>query len=341
MRKAKLYERLSDKRVQCHLCAHHCVIYEGERGLCGVRENQEGNLYTLVYGKLIAEHIDPVEKKPLFHFYPGSRVYSIATPGCNFRCHRRQNWEISQLSRQERAWERLGHFTEPEEVVARALRHHCRSIAFTYTEPTIFFEYSYDTARLAEKAGLATIYVTNGFMTRSMLSLLYPYLDAANVDLKAFSDATYHTYMGARLQPVLDSMRKMKELGIWLEITTLVIPGLNDDPTELQDAADFIARVLGNDTPWHITAFSPAYQKQQWPPTPLHKLQKAVEIGREAGLQYVYLGNVTGNRQTLCPACGALLVDREGYQVQAQYVTAEGRCPECGTEVTGVWMQER
>jgi pyruvate formate lyase activating enzyme len=255
MKEALLYETLADNKVRCHLCAHHCVIADGKKGVCQVRENRGGTLYTLVYGRTITQQIDPVEKKPLFHFYPGSTAYSIATPGCNFRCRWCQNWDIAQMPRERHLI--VGYEASPEQIVAASQGHGCRSIAYTYTEPTIFFEYAFDTARLARAAGLANIFVTNGYMTADMLATFHPYLDAANVDLKAFRKKTYHRYVGAGLQPVLDSMRLMKKLNIWLEVTTLVVPGINDDPAELRDAARFVAQELGVDTPsTHGSTFS-------------------------------------------------------------------------------------
>ena len=335
-KEAMLYQKLSDNRVRCDLCAHRCVIADGKMGICQVRENHGGTLYTLVYGRTIAQHVDPVEKKPLLHFYPGSTAYSMATPGCNFRCQWCQNWEISQMPREQHLV--MGEEASPEQIVAAAERAGCRSIAYTYTEPTIFFEYAYDTARLAHDAGLANIYITNGYMTEEMLEIFHPYLDAANVDLKAFRDRAYRKYVGARLQPVLDSLKVMKRLGIWLEVTTLVIPGINDDPAELKDAAEFVANELGVDTPWHISRFFPAYKMTDVPPTPLETLRGAREIGLEAGLRYVYVGNVPGETDTVCHECGQTLIRRSGYWIPENYIQPDGRCPHCGTPVAGVGM---
>ena len=338
MKKAMLYERLSDNKVRCNLCAHRCVIADGKRGVCHVRENQGGTLYTLVYGRTIAQHVDPVEKKPLFHFYPGTTAYSVATPGCNFRCRWCQNWEISQMPREQDLI--TGDEASPEQIVAVAQRAGCQSIAYTYTEPTVFFEYTYDTARLAHEAGLANIYITNGYMTEEMLEVFHPYLDAANVDLKAFRDETYRKYVGARLQPVLDSLKVMKRLGIWLEVTTLVIPGLNDDPAELRDAAQFVAQELGADTPWHISRFFPAYRMTDVLSTPVETLRQAQEIGLAEGLRYVYVGNVPDEENTLCHHCGRLLIRRAGYSILENHVQPDGKCPDCGTPVAGVGMAD-
>ena len=340
MKEAMLYESLPKNRVCCNLCAHHCLINEGKKGICQVRENRDGKLYTLVYGRTISQNIDPIEKKPLFHFYPGSTAYSIATPGCNFRCAWCQNWEISQMSKEQHLI--AGYEATPEEIVAQAQRHGCRSIAYTYTEPTIFFEYAYDTARLAHGAGLANIFVTNGYMTEEMLKTFSPYLDAANVDLKAFRDKTYRKYAGARLQPVLESLKTIKQLGIWLEVTTLVIPGINDDSAELQDAAQFIVQELGADIPWHITRFFPDYQLMDVPPTPQKSLERAWEIGKSVGLKYVYLGNVPGEEKqnTYCPKCGTLLLRRNIFRVVTNSIK-EGCCPDCGYGIAGVGISQK
>jgi pyruvate formate lyase activating enzyme len=336
MREAMLYERVEDSRVRCNLCAHRCIIADGSRGICQVRENDGGKLYTEVYGKVIARHIDPVEKKPLYHFYPGSTAYSIATAGCNFRCQWCQNADISQMPREQKVIP--GEELRPEQIVAAALRLGCRSIAYTYTEPTIFFEYAYDTSKIAAGAELANVIVTNGYMTEEMLELYEPVVDAANVDLKAFRNDTYRKYVGARLQPVLDSMKKMKELGIWLEVTTLVIPGVNDDAEELTDAAGFIVDELGPETPWHLSGFYPAYKMRDVPPTPAMTLQQAAEIGKEAGLRYVYRGNVPGESNTTCHACGQLLIRRSFLRMVENHVRPDSTCPECGTQVSGVGM---
>jgi len=336
---ARLYERLEDQRVQCYLCAHRCTIGEGKRGVCSVRENRGGTLYTLVYGRTVSQHVDPVEKKPLAHFYPGTTAYSIATVGCNFHCQWCQNANISQMPRETGLI--VGESASPEEIVSAAKRSGCRSIAYTYTEPTIFFEYAYDTAKLAHQEGIANIYVTNGFMTSGpgeMLETFDPYLDAANVDLKAFRDEIYRQHVGARLQPVLDSLKKMKELGIWVEVTTLVVPGINDGEDELRDAARFIAQELGPETPWHISRFFPGYQMRHVPPTPSRTLRRALEIGREEGLRYIFVGNVPGETNTECHACGELLIRRSGYRILANHVTADQACPNCGTVVDGVGM---
>lgn len=336
MKQAMLYEQLSDQRVRCHLCSHRCTIAPGGKGICQVRENNDGKLFTLVYGRTIAKHVDPVEKKPLLHFYPGTRAYSVATPGCNFRCHWCQNADISQMPRDRHLV--MGTEASPEQIVTAARQNQCRSIAYTYTEPTIFFEYSYDTAQAAQEAGLANIYVTNGFMTEEMLDVFDGLLDAANVDLKAFRDETYREYVGARLQPVLDSLRKMKEMGVWVEVTTLIVPDLNDDPEELRDIASFVSQELGPDTPWHISRFRPAYKMKDRPPTSLNTLREAQSIGASEGLRYVYVGNIPGESNTVCHECGKTLIRRSGYRIVDISVDEGNLCPNCGTHVSGLGM---
>ncbi|MBN1552524.1 AmmeMemoRadiSam system radical SAM enzyme [bacterium] len=336
MKVAMFYNNLSDTRVQCNLCSHRCTISDRKRGICGVRENRDGALYSLVYGRTVARYVDPIEKKPLFHFYPGSTAFSIGTPGCNFRCQWCQNWEISQMSREQHPI--MGDEIIPEQIVSDAKQTGCKSIAYTYTEPTIFFEYAYDTSLLAHENGFANVFITNGYMTKEMLEVYHPYLDAVNVDLKAFRDETYQKYVCARLQPVLDSLRLIKKYGIWVEVTTLIIPGINDDNAELQDAAHFIADELGKETPWHISRFFPSYKMTDVPPTPFSTLQKAREIGLEAGLHYVYKGNISGEENTLCHNCGYLLVRRSGYSILENNIGRNRRCPSCGTLVAGVGM---
>jgi pyruvate formate lyase activating enzyme len=344
MKEALLYEKLDGQRVRCNLCAHRCTIAPGRKGVCLVRENREGTLYTLVYGIPLSQAVDPIEKKPLFHFYPGSTAFSIATAGCNFRCDFCQNADISQMPRDR--GQILGRQAAAEDVVRAAQRYGSQSIAYTYTEPTIFFEYSYDIARLAHAAGIASVYVTNGYMTREMLEMFQgvtsdhePWLDAANVDLKAFRDETYKKVCGARLQPVLDSLKAMKELGVWVEVTTLVVPDMNDSEAELGDIARFIAVELGAETPWHVSRFHPDYQMQDRGPTPAATLQRAYELGRDAGLRYVYVGNLPGAHleDTLCPNCGQTVIGRWGFQVTQRRIR-DGKCTNCGTAIDGVGM---
>lgn len=333
MFEARLYQKKEDRKVWCFLCNHHCLIKEGHRGICGVRENQGGTLYSLVYGKPIAAHVDPIEKKPLFHFLPGSTSFSIATAGCNFHCLFCQNADISQIKDPIRI---SGEEVPPEKIVTAALQAECRSISYTYTEPTIFFEYAQDISLLSEGQGLKNVFVSNGYMTREMLESIHPHLHAANVDLKAFREDFYRTQCGAKLAPVLDSLKKIKQLGIWLEVTTLIIPTLNDSKEELSELARFLAVDLGPETPWHISRFHPTYQLTHLPITPVKTLQQAWEIGKQAGLRYVYTGNVPGDagEKTTCYHCGQLLIDRFGFSILKNNLQ-QGKCPRCQTALDG------
>jgi pyruvate formate lyase activating enzyme len=275
----------------------------------------------------------PLKKKPLYHFLPGSKSFSIATPGCNFRCGFCQNWEISQMNVQE-ASEYLSQDLAPEAVVSEALRRNCQSISYTYTEPTIYFEYAYDCAKLAKEKGLFNVFVTNGFMTKEAIEMIRPYLDAANVDLKYFKEESYRKICGGKLQPVLDSIKLMRKLGIWVEVTTLVVPGSNDSSEELQGIAEFLAGV-DKDMPWHISRFFPNYKFNNLEATPVATLQMAGELGHQAGLKYVYVGNVYGwGNDTLCHSCRKLLVAREGFEIRENNIK-EGKCAFCNTDIPG------
>jgi pyruvate formate lyase activating enzyme len=335
MKEAMQYERLQDADVRCHLCAHNCLIHNGHRGICAVRENREGTLYSLVYGKVISMNIDPIEKKPLFHFLPGSTSFSIATVGCNFRCKHCQNYEISQLPG-ERKFSVPGQETPAEDIVAAAVRNGCESIAYTYTEPTIFFEYAYDCARLAHEKGIANIFVSNGYTGEGATRLIAPYLGADNIDLKG-SDRFYREICGARLEPVKNTIRLMKELGVWVEVTTLVIPDLNDSEKDLTDIAEFICSVDPS-IPWHVSQFFPTYQLMDKPRTPVEKLRRAREIGFRSGLKYVYEGNVPGGggEDTFCPACKEVVIKRLGYRILENRIK-DGKCHKCGGVIEGVW----
>lgn len=335
-KEALFYEPRENRNVLCRLCRHRCLIENGHRGICGVRENREGILYSLVYGQVIAGHVDPIEKKPLFHLSPGSLSYSIATVGCNFSCRFCQNADIAQMPK-DRGGSIAGKETNPEKVVKEALLAGCRSIAFTYTEPTVFFEYALDTATIAREKGLKTVFVSNGYMGAQTIEAAAPVLDAANIDLKAFTDDFYQTYCGARLEPVKENLKLLKKAGIFLEITTLLIPGLNDSEPELRAMADFIASELGKETPWHISRFYPTYRLTDRSPTPLSSLSFARNVGIEAGLHYVYTGNVPGDtgENTFCPSCGKTLISRIGYRIRNNAI-AGGSCPDCKTPIHGV-----
>ena len=335
MKEARFYNKAEDLSVNCYLCNHRCHIQEGKKGVCAVRQNMNGVLYTLVYGNPIAQHIDPIEKKPLFHYYPGSQSFSIATVGCNFRCLHCQNSDISQSPRESHI---LSHqIFPPEQIVQAAKKSRCQSISYTYTEPTIYFEYAFDCSVLAKKEGIGNVFVTNGYTTPEALQSIQPYLDAANIDLKSFRDDFYRRVCGARLQPTLDSIRAYKKLGIWIELTTLIIPGHNDTEEELRDIARFI-RELGVDTPWHVTAFYPTYKLTDQPRTPAAVLKKAREIGLSEGLRYVYTGNVPGDEgeNTYCYQCGKTLIKRIGFTIQKNTIR-DSKCYACGAKIDGVW----
>ena len=338
MHEALFYTKTADSPglVRCLLCHHNCLIGEGRRGICKVRENRGGILYSLNYGRLISENIDPIEKKPLFHLLPGSLSYSIATVGCNFHCKHCQNYEISQYPHRH-AGDIPGTERTPAEVVESAQRSGCQSISYTYVEPTIFYEFALDTARLAQAAGLKNIFVSNGYTGPEATKELAPYLDANNIDLKAFTDKFYKEVCGARLQPVLDTIRLMKELGVWLEITTLVIPGWNDSEGELTEIARFI-KSISPDIPWHVTRFWPTYKMTDRPSTPHQTLVRAREIGLSEGLRYVYVGNIPGDtgENTYCPNCGKLIIERTGFAL-TQHNMAGASCKYCKTPIPGIF----
>jgi len=335
MKEAYLYENLDGKRVRCRLCSHRCLIKAGSKGICGVRENNDGILTSLVYDRVIATHVDPVEKKPLFHFLPGSRSYSIATVGCNFRCRFCQNSEISQMPSDYNRI--IGDHMSPAGIVEKAKGSRSSTIAYTYTEPTIYYELALDTSRLAVKEGIRNIFVSNGYMTEECLMDIHEDLHGINIDLKSFSERFYKEQCGARLEPVLSSIKKARELGIWVEVTTLLIPGLNDSVEELKEIAGFIAGV-DPEMPWHISRFHPAYHLTDRYSTPPEDIHRAKEIGYNSGLKYVYTGNVWGDQgeKTFCHGCGRLLIDRYGYDIRSNSIV-KGRCPGCSVKVPGVW----
>ncbi len=336
MKEAMLYNPLEDGKVQCILCNHRCIISSSKRGLCGVRENREGKLYTLVYGRAISLNVDPIEKKPIFHLFPGSTSFSIATVGCNFRCLQCQNHEISQLPRGEDG--RIeGSEVSPSKIVSLTKQNQCQSISYTYTEPTIYFEYAFEIARQAHQGGIKNIFVTNGYMTEEALKTIQPYLDAANVDLKSFREEFYKEVCGAKLKPVLENLKQMRQMGIWVEITTLIIPTLNDSDQEFEEIAQFIVS-LGPEVPWHISAFYPTYKMLNLPRTPASVLHRAREIGIKTGLRYVYCGNIPGEEgeDTFCPHCGRSLIERVGFRV-AKNDVVNGACRHCHKKIDGIW----
>lgn len=333
MKEAYLWKTEGGK-VRCSLCNHRCLISEGKTGVCMVRQNQAGKLYSLVYGKVIAANIDPVEKKPVYHFYPGHRSYSIASVGCNFRCSFCQNWDISQYPRNNNG-QIIGRDMTPEQVVKEAIEHDCKSISYTYNEPTVWYEFTKDCGELAREKGLKNIYVTNGFMTHEMIDDA-KFLDVARIDLKSFNDDFYKKICGGRLDPVLDNSKYFKKKGVWVEVVTLVVPKQNDSEKEIKQIAEFVADELGKGTPWHISAFHPDYKMMDSYPTPVETLERAYRIGKEAGLENIYVGNamVEVGRDTICPGCGNVLIRRTWFSVLENKIR-NGKCPECGHKIAG------
>lgn len=334
MREARFWTQREGSTVQCGLCPHGCVIKDGHAGICAVRRNEGGTLYSLVWGKAIAANIDPIEKKPLFHFLPGSRSFSIATVGCNLQCEFCQNSDISQYPREEGRI--TGRDFLPEDVVNEAEAHHCASISYTYTEPTIYLEYVLDTAAIAKTSGIANVLVTNGYTTADVIRDEFPGLiDAANVDLKAFTERFYKELCNARLKPVLDAIQAYHEAGVWIEVTTLMIPGENDSAAELKDIAAFI-KSLSEDIPWHVSRYYPRYHYDKAAPTSADALEQARDIGLAEGLKFVYTGNVPGraSEHTYCPRCGAIVIERMGFSIQARRMV-DGCCAQCRTPIPG------
>lgn len=333
-RPARYHEKLPDYVVRCHVCPHNCIIHEGRSGICFTRVNSQGDLYTIAYGNPCSLAVDPIEKKPLFHFFPGAKIYSLATAGCNFRCLNCQNWQISQSSPEE-----LDHYDlMPEEVVEQAIHHDTRMIAFTYTEPTVFYEYMYDTAKVAHEKGLKTVIVSNGYINEQPLLDLCPYLDAANIDLKCFDDKIYQKLDGGRLQPVLDTLKTLKEKGVWLEITNLLVPTYTDNPEMIQAMCDWLVANNFADTPLHFSRFFPTYKLEHLPPTSESILLQAKEIALKAGVKYIYIGNIPSlnGENTQCPNCKRMVVERIGYSVTNNFIHG-GKCVFCGESIAGEW----
>lgn len=332
MKEAMLYHKSENLRVDCFLCSHFCRISDGNCGFCRLRQNIHGTLFTRSYGKLIVQQVDPIEKKPLYHFLPGTTSFSIATKGCNFTCGFCQNWQISQnVSEYDESITDVS----AEEIVKRAIKQGCKSISCTYTEPTIYFEYAYDICKAAKANGLATVFVTNGYMTEQAIQIIGPYLDACNIDLKSFSENFYQKNCSAKLQPVLQTIKSVYRAGIWIEITTLVIPGENDSDEELESIAEFLAG-LSPEIPWHVSRFFPQYEFDQKKVTDVQSIERARSIGLKAGLRYVYAGNVASETDTVCYKCKKVLVQRSGYRISGISVS-EGKCPECQTQINGRW----
>jgi pyruvate formate lyase activating enzyme len=327
---ARQYTRLDENAVRCSLCSHRCTIQDGKTGICGVRQNEGGTLYALTYGKVSAEAVDPIEKKPLFHFLPGTLSYSLGSIGCNFHCKHCQNWQISRASISDMNLADIS----PEEGVRRAMARGCASISWTYNEPTIWHEYALDMGKIAREKGLGTVYVTNGYITEEALRELSPVLNAYRVDIKAFTDDFYRKICGAHLQPVLDSTIVAKELGMHVEVVNLVIPGLNDSPEETKALIKWILDNLGPEIPVHFTRFHPDYQMRDLKPTDIGVLERIYQQAKDMGLRYPYLGNVFASpfESSYCPACGELLIERSGFSSIIRNISS-GRCGKCGEKI--------
>lgn len=351
MKKAILYKKISDNRVKCLACSWYCNIAPGLTGICGTRLNKEGILYSLVYGKAIGLHLDPVEKKPLYHFLPNSKLLSFGTVGCNFGCLFCQNWEMSQINKNQELRiknqeeelvnliDQMSVTISPVEIVNLALKQKAEGIAYTYNEPAIFAEFTLDTAKLAKKKGLKNVYVSNGFESKETFNLIKNYIDAINIDLKSFRSEFYQKVCKAKIEPVLENIKKFFTAGIEIEITTLIIPGYNDSRKELTEIANFLSSV-SSDIPWHISAFHPSYKMMEVPVTSYQILIDAYNIGKKAGLNYVYVGNILDETRssTACPKCQTLLVLRDGYHVEIKNINLKtGRCQNCGEKIYGVW----
>lgn len=334
LREALFYKKLDGNNVQCQLCPRLCFIPAGRRGFCGVRENRNGTLYTLVYAKPVAVHIDPIEKKPLFHFLPSSTAFSIATAGCNLRCKFCQNWEISQAKPEELNYT----YIAPSDLINKAKESGALTLAYTYTEPTVFYEYMLETAKLARAAGIKNIMHSAGYINEQPLRELAKYLDAANIDLKGFSDEYYAKMSEGTLEPVLKTLKVLKGSGVHLEITNLIVPGFNDDEDNLIKMCLWIRENLGADTPVHFSRFQPMYKLMNLNPTPVEALEKARKIALDCGLKYAYIGNVPGHtaENTYCPKCNKILIERKGYFV-VQNNIENGRCKFCGEKIIGIW----
>lgn len=327
IKEAILYDKLEGNKIRCRVCSHRCIVADGKRGFCRVRENRNGTFYTLIYNTVSSEAVDPIEKKPLFHFHPGTLAYSLGTIGCNFRCKHCQNWTISQIDIDKAYTVEI----TPEEAVQRALAAGARTIAWTYNEPTIWYEYTYDCARLAKEAGLATAYITNGYITAEALKHISPYLDAFRVDIKAFTEDFYRTIASAKLAPVLESAKLARESGMHLEVVNLMIPGHNDSSEEIRNMVKWMHENLGPDTPLHFTRFHPQYKMSDLSSTPVQKLEEAHRIATEEGMKFVYVGNMPGHgyENTYCPKCGTLLIKRNAFSLLEYNITPKGTCPKC------------
>ncbi len=334
IKEASWYNKLDNKVVQCSLCPHQCYVHNGQRGLCGVRENQEGKYYTLVHSSLCALHVDPIEKKPLFHYHPGQNALSMATPGCNISCRFCQNWQISQSKPEEINCKKVS----PAEIVAKTIKSGSKCIAYTYSEPTIFYEFMYDTAKLANERGVKSVIISNGYINEKPHLRLLNQLDAVKIDLKSFSDNFYRTICRGSLKPVLESLKRVKKNGTWLEIVVLVIPTLNDSREEITEMANWISGELGDEVPVHFSRFTPQYKLKNLPVTPVSTIDMCISICKEKGLKYIYAGNVPGHQaeNTYCPSCDKMLIKRYGHHVMFNKIK-DSRCPFCNTKIAGIF----
>ena len=334
LKEASFYEKLKNNYVRCLLCPKYCIISPGKLGFCRARKNINGVLYSLGYSKPCAVAVDPIEKKPFFHFLPGTKAFSIASAGCSLRCKYCQNWQISQFSPEQTK----NYYLPPSKVVEYAKKYKCSSIAYTYSEPVNFYEYMIDTAKIAKKEGIKNVVHTAGYINPKPLENLCPYIDAVNVDLKGFNEKFYKNICGADLNTVLNTLKILKKHKIWIEITNLIVPGYNDKPEEIKKMCLWIKENLGPGTPVHFSRFYPKYKMLHLPSTPVKTLEKAVEIAKKAGLKYVYIGNVPGHKfeNTYCPKCGKILIKRIGFTVIENNIV-NGKCKFCGEKIEGVW----
>jgi pyruvate formate lyase activating enzyme len=331
---ARFYEKLPNKKIKCKLCPRECAVGDRERGYCGVRENRNGVYYSLVHSRVCAAHVDPVEKKPLFHYLPGSLAFSVATAGCNVNCKFCQNWDISQARPEQAAAE----YTPPKRVAELAAQWRCPSIAYTYSEPVVFSEFLMDAADAGHEAGIRSIVVSNGYIQDEALRAAYGKMDAVKIDLKAFSDSYYQKVVTGQLKPVLDTLVTLRKMGKWTEIVYLVVPTLNDGEDEFRGLARWVKGNLGTDVPLHFTQFHPDYLLKNLPITPIQALERAREIALAEGLHFVYIGNVPGHpaENTYCPKCHRLLVERTGFDIR-QMLIRKSACPYCKQAIPGVW----
>jgi pyruvate formate lyase activating enzyme len=331
------YKRLEDLKIECGICPKKCRIADLERGYCGNKENRAGTYYSLVYSQPCAVHVDPIEKKPLFHYLPSTMAFSIATAGCNFECRFCQNWRIAQYRPEQIESVK---FT-PDEIVSQCIKKNCSTIAYTYTEPVVFYDYMFDCARKGRPKGIGSVMISNGFINEAPLKKLCKQLTGVKIDLKAFTDKFYREYCSGELEPVLHTLKTLKEIGTWFEIVVLIIPTLNDSPGEIKRMCEWIVGNLGNDVPLHFSRFHPMYKIKNLPPTPLKTLESCHAIAKATGLHHVYIGNIPGHpaENTYCPGCNKIVIRRISYSILENRIK-EGKCPDCGTPIPGVWKQK-